>query len=79
MTSVSLLNFANGLSDSAPGALIPYMEKFVQPQYDYNQFTYFDRHYDIGYAIVSLIFVTNAVGFILAAFFVDALRAHVGR
>lgn len=29
MTSVSLLNFANGLSDSAPGALIPYMEKSV--------------------------------------------------
>jgi hypothetical protein len=30
MTSVSLLNFANGLTDSAPGALIPYMEKCVQ-------------------------------------------------
>lgn len=29
MASVSLLNFANGLSDSAPGALIPYMEKYV--------------------------------------------------
>lgn len=28
---------------------------------------------------VSLIFVTNAVGFILAAFFVDALRARLGR
>ena len=27
MTSTSLLNFANGLSDSAPGALIPYIEK----------------------------------------------------
>jgi hypothetical protein len=27
MTSVCFLNFANGLSDSAPGALIPYMEK----------------------------------------------------
>ena len=27
MTSVCLLNFANGLSDAAPGALIPYMEK----------------------------------------------------
>lgn len=27
MTSVCLLNFANGLSDSAPGALIPYLEK----------------------------------------------------
>lgn len=37
------------------------------------------RHYSIGYAIVSLIFVTNAIGFILAAFFVDALRAKFGR
>ena len=37
------------------------------------------RHYNIGYAIVSLIFVTNAIGFILAAFFVDALRIRLGR
>ncbi|PSS10775.1 hypothetical protein M430DRAFT_107964 [Amorphotheca resinae ATCC 22711] len=63
MLSVCLLNFCNGLSDSAPGALIPYIEK----------------HYDIGYAVVSLIFVTNAIGFILAAFFVDALRGRFGR
>ena len=27
MLSVCLLNFGNGMSDSAPGALIPYMEK----------------------------------------------------
>jgi fucose permease len=38
-----------------------------------------DRHYNIGYAIVSLIFVTNAIGFISAAFIVDALRARLGR
>ncbi|KAH8678989.1 major facilitator superfamily domain-containing protein [Tricladium varicosporioides] len=63
MLSVCLLNFGNGLNDSAPGALIPYLE----------------RYYNIGYATVSLIFVTNAIGFILAAFFVDALRARVGR
>jgi hypothetical protein len=31
MLSVCLLNFGNGLSDSAPGALIPYIEKFVVP------------------------------------------------
>lgn len=37
------------------------------------------RYYNIGYAIVSLVFITNAVGFILAAFFVDALRARFGR
>jgi hypothetical protein len=29
MLSVCLVNFGNGLSDSAPGALIPYMERFV--------------------------------------------------
>lgn len=29
--------------------------------------------------MVSLIFVTNAIGFILAAFLVDALRANFGR
>ena len=27
MLSVCMINFGNGLSDSAPGALIPYMEK----------------------------------------------------
>ena len=37
------------------------------------------RHYGIGYAIVSLIFVTNAVGFVSAAFIVEALRARFGR
>ncbi|KAI0398976.1 MFS general substrate transporter [Xylaria palmicola] len=52
-----------GLTDSAPGALIPYMEK----------------HYNIGYAIVSLIFVGNALGFIVAAPFVDAIRLRLGR
>jgi hypothetical protein len=29
MLSVCLMNFANGLSDSAPGALIPYVEKYA--------------------------------------------------
>jgi fucose permease len=58
-----LVYFGNGMSDSAPGALIPYMEK------DYN----------IGYAIVSLIFVTQAIGFIVAAFFTDALLNRLGR
>ncbi|KAI1111808.1 MFS general substrate transporter [Nemania sp. NC0429] len=53
----------SGLTDSAPGALIPYMEK----------------HYNIGYAVVSLIFISNAFGFIAAAPFVDALRARLGR
>ncbi|KAI0161730.1 major facilitator superfamily domain-containing protein [Hypoxylon sp. FL1284] len=56
-------NFLGGLTDSAPGALIPYME----------------AHYNIGYAVVSLIFVGNALGFIMAAPFVDGLRQRLGR
>lgn len=63
MVSSSLLIFSNGLSDSAPGALIPYIEKY----------------YGIGYAVVSIIFVTNAIGFIVAAFCVDGLRSRLGR
>ena len=55
--------FGNGLNDAAPGALIPYME----------------RDYRIGYAVVSLIFVTNAVGFISAAFITDFLTSRFGR
>lgn len=55
--------FGNGLNDAAPGALIPYME----------------QDYRIGYAVVSLIFVTNAVGFISAAFITDFLTSKFGR
>ena len=55
--------FGNGLNDAAPGALIPYME----------------QDYRIGYAVVSLIFVTNAVGFISAAFITDFLASRFGR
>ncbi|EEP80409.1 predicted protein [Uncinocarpus reesii 1704] len=63
LLSCCLMNFGNGLNDSAPGALIPYMEK----------------EYDIGYAVVSLVFVTNALGFILAAPCTDFLEARLGR
>ncbi|KAI1304840.1 major facilitator superfamily transporter [Xylaria venustula] len=57
------LIFLTGLVDSANGALLPYMEK----------------HYNIGYAVVSLLFVGNALGFIIAAPFVNAIRMHLGR
>ncbi|OGE57755.1 hypothetical protein PENARI_c001G01321 [Penicillium arizonense] len=63
MLSVCLMSLGNGMNDSAPGALIPYIEK----------------HYSIGYAIVSLIFVTNAFGFILAAPFTHSIEAKLGR
>lgn len=58
-----LTYFGNGMSDSAPGALIPYVEDY----------------YNIGYAIVSLIWITNACGFILSAFFNDPICARIGR
>jgi fucose permease len=54
--------FSNGMSDSAPGALLPYME----------------AHYHIGYAIVSLIFVAQAIGFLSAAVFTDLLKNRIG-
>jgi hypothetical protein len=38
--------FANGFNDSSPGALIPYIEKW----------------YNIGYAVVSTIWIANAAG-----------------
>jgi len=45
------------------GALIPYIEK----------------HYHIGYAVTSLLFITYALGFILAAPFTDVLDSKLGR
>ncbi|KAL8661246.1 MAG: hypothetical protein Q9202_005792 [Teloschistes flavicans] len=63
LLSACMMCFGNGLNDSAPGALIPYMEKT----------------YSIGYAIVSLIFITNAVGFISAAPSSQPLLARWGR
>ncbi|MCJ1378499.1 hypothetical protein MMC17_001598 [Xylographa soralifera] len=58
-----LMCFANGLNDSAPGALIPYIEPY----------------YNIGYAVVSMIFVANAIGFIAAALYTTTLQARFGR
>jgi len=63
LLSACFMCFGNGLNDSAPGALIPYMEK----------------DYHVGYAIVSLIFITNAIGFISAAPITHALQARLGR
>lgn len=63
MLSVCLIQLGNGMNDSAPGALIPYIE----------------QHYNIGYAIVSLIFVTNALGFISAAPLTHVIENKLGR
>lgn len=49
--------------ETAVGALIPYLETY----------------YRIGYAVVSMLFVGNAVGFILSAFFVNMTLGKLGR
>ena len=61
--SACLGSLGQGFSDSAPGALLPYIES----------------HYSVNYAIVSMIFVANAVGFILAALLVSILDRKLGR
>ncbi|KAK3390730.1 major facilitator superfamily domain-containing protein [Podospora didyma] len=63
LAAVSLMNFNGGMTDSAPGALLRFLE----------------LHYGIGYAVVSLIFVGNALGFITAAAFIDGTRERLGQ
>ncbi|KAF9739365.1 hypothetical protein PMIN06_000935 [Paraphaeosphaeria minitans] len=58
-----LIYFGNGINDSVVGALIPYMEEY----------------YQIGYAIMSMVFVGNAAGFISAAFFCNTTLGKLGR
>ncbi|KAH7130380.1 major facilitator superfamily domain-containing protein [Dendryphion nanum] len=63
LLSCCLIYLGNGMNDSATGALIPYME----------------THYHKGHAVMSLIFVGQAVGFVLAAFFNTMLLNKIGR
>ncbi|TGO88672.1 hypothetical protein BPOR_0148g00050 [Botrytis porri] len=63
MAATCLLNFGNGLSDAAAGPLIPKMI----------------IAYGIQERLVSLIFITQAIGYISAAFFIDAIRSRFGR
>ncbi|KAL4957199.1 major facilitator superfamily domain-containing protein [Aspergillus filifer] len=63
LLSTCTMAFGNGLNDSVPGALLPYMESY----------------YSINYAIVSLIFVATAIGFIAAAPLTDMLEHRLGR
>ncbi|KID79503.1 Bypass of stop codon protein 6 [Metarhizium brunneum] len=63
LLSLCLCSLGDGLSDSAAGALIPYMETY----------------YEIGYGVVSLIFVGQALGFVAAAVVLDTMRARLGR
>ena len=52
-----------GMNDAATGALIPYLEE----------------QYHIGYAIVSLIFITTALGFISSTPVTQLIEARLGR
>jgi len=53
----------SGLNDGAPGALLPSLE----------------RDYSLNYAVVSLIFLSIAIGFIAAAFLSNRLHILLGR
>lgn len=55
--------FIQGMNDSVPGALLPYMESY----------------YGISHAIMSLIFVANACGFIAAGPLCHLLNNRFGR
>ncbi|ODQ78919.1 hypothetical protein BABINDRAFT_172172 [Babjeviella inositovora NRRL Y-12698] len=55
--------FCGGLSDGAPGALLPTIEAY----------------YDISYAIVSMIWMASAVGFVIVAAFASQLDKYLGK
>lgn len=63
LLSACLMSFGGGMNNGAPGALIPYLE----------------HDYSIGYAIVSMIFISNALGFIFAAPSTQAIESKLGR
>ncbi|CAG9980490.1 unnamed protein product [Clonostachys byssicola] len=63
LLAVCVASVIGGLNDGAFGALIPYIQS----------------HYSIDYAMVSMIFVGHAIGFIFAAAFLDSLRDKLGR
>ncbi|KAH3666824.1 hypothetical protein OGAPHI_003273 [Ogataea philodendri] len=63
LISVVLWATSAGLSDAAPGALLPTIEKY----------------YNISYAVVSLIWLANAVGFILIALICPNMEPLLGK
>jgi fucose permease len=63
LAAAGIFFLLTGLNDAATGALIPYLEE----------------EYNIGYGIVSLIFVANAVGFISMAPICQAVDGRLGR
>ena len=63
LASAAIFFLLMGINDASSGALIPYVEKY----------------YSVGYAVVSLIFVGNAIGWILAAPLVNLVENRFGR
>ncbi|KAF7188695.1 Bypass of stop codon protein 6 [Pseudocercospora fuligena] len=61
--AIFLAFFIQGVNDSVTGALLPYIQ----------------ARYQIQYAIASLVFVGNAVGFIAAVPFIQLLDRNLGR
>ncbi|ESX03556.1 hypothetical protein KL918_004601 [Ogataea parapolymorpha] len=61
--SVVLWAVSAGLSDAAPGALLPTIEKY----------------YNISYAVVSLIWLANAIGFIIIALICPKMEPLLGK
>lgn len=61
--AIFLAFFIQGVNDSVTGALLPYIQ----------------ARYQIQYAIASLVFVGNAVGFIAAVPFIQLLDRSLGR
>lgn len=58
-----LWGFSLGFSDAAPGALLPHIETY----------------YNINYAVVSMIWVANAAGFIVVALLAHKIEPWLGR
>lgn len=55
--------FSMGLSDAAPGAILPHIEAY----------------YGIDYAVVSLIWISNAMGYILVAALAHQIQPFLGK
>ncbi|KAK1755389.1 MFS general substrate transporter [Echria macrotheca] len=63
LLAVCFMSFTNALSDTAPSALIPTLEK----------------QYDTTSALLYLLFVANALGFITGAIFLEGITECLGR
>lgn len=79
MISCCLTALGSGMNDSAPGALIVSIEKYIHSTTTATRRLTFHRHYSIDYGTVAIVFVCNAAGYITAAFFIPAVSESLGR